>query len=258
MKKTVSHANIPELEPLLKNLPDIFEKEGRTIKKGRNELKIIEYEGIRLCVKSFNKVTAFNRLMYSWFRETKAQRSFRIAQKLLAKGIETPMPAGYTETSGPWGIADKSYYVSLYHEHDFLLKDVLKGKHADAKNIINDFARFMGKKVHPAGIWHNDMSNGNVLISCYQNNYSFALIDLNRIKFKSKILPSQGLRNLKRLNGGTIQMALLAQQYAIVTEKDPRRFVFRLFGNQLAFESFRRQTKRILHALDPTRKKSVI
>ena len=92
MEKIVFHTNISDLESLMRNLPEIFEKEGKTIKNDRNEIKIIEYRGIRLCVKSFNKVTAFNRLMYSWFRDTKAKRSYKTAKKLISLGINTPTP----------------------------------------------------------------------------------------------------------------------------------------------------------------------
>ena len=104
MQRITYHTNIPELKDFMQNLPDIFNTEGKTIKSGRNKIKIIEYGGVPLCVKSFIKVSIFNRIMYSWFRATKAKRSFQIAEKLIKKGIQTPFPMGYAEVTGKGSI----------------------------------------------------------------------------------------------------------------------------------------------------------
>lgn len=255
MQRIISHTNIPELKDFMETLPHVFHKEGQTIKSGRNEIKIIEYGGVPLCVKSFIKVTAFNRLMYSWFRATKAKRSFQIAVKLIKKGIPTPFPMGYTEVRGKGGVVRKSFYVSAFMEHKWRLSDVLPENHPEGQRIISEYARFMAQRVHPEGIWHKDMSNGNVLINRFRGGYSFALIDLNRIRFKKKISPKKGVYNLRRHSADTMQTALLAEQYALASREDPGEFVFRLFRSQLSFASRRKRSKKILHSLNPLRKK---
>jgi len=251
MPRIIYHTNIPELKDFMENLPDIFNTEGKTIKSGRNKIKIIEYGGVPLCVKSFIKVSAFNRIMYSWFRATKAQRSFQIAEKLIKKGIPTPFPMGYAKVVGKGGMVRTSFYVSAFLEHKWTLGDILPEEHPEGKQIISEYARFMAKKVHPSGIWHKDMSNGNVLINRYRGGYSFALIDLNRIKFKKKNTPEDGLHNLRRHTAGNLQTTILGEQYALACNRDPKKFVYRLFRSQVTFASRRKRSKKILHSLNP-------
>ena len=106
-----------DMEPFLRALPTTFDANGKTIKDQRNEIKIVEYDTLKLCIKSFNRVTAFNRYMYSWFRASKANRSYIVARRLEQAGIQTPQPVGYVEVYGKGHILQKSYYVSLYLDH---------------------------------------------------------------------------------------------------------------------------------------------
>ncbi|MFO7999989.1 MAG: lipopolysaccharide kinase InaA family protein [Marinilabilia sp.] len=254
MQKVVYHTNTPDFKHIMLNLPEVFAKEGTTIKDGRNEIKVIEKGGMRFCVKYFKKVSRVNLLVYSWFRHTKAKRSYQTAEMLLRLDVGTPFPIGYAEVKDKWGIVRQSYYVSLCQDYDWLLSDALDGGIPEEKDILSAYAQFMALKVHPAGIWHKDMTPGNVLINRKNDHYTFALVDLNRIRIKNRISPSQGIRNMKRLKGGTMQLAYVAEQYALAAKEDPKNFIFRFFGHQLAFLNKRRKTKKILHALDPTRK----
>ncbi|MFW6202813.1 MAG: lipopolysaccharide kinase InaA family protein, partial [Marinilabilia sp.] len=195
MPKVVFHTHIPELKHFMEDLPRIVDEEGTTIKTGRNEIKIIERGGVQFCVKAFNKVAALNILMYSWFRQTKAKRSFLTARALLQRGIETPMPIGYTEVIGGGKIVRQSFYVSLYQNFDWHLADALQRDHPEEQAITAAYGRFMAEKVHPAGIWHKDMSTGNIMINRNRGKYAFSIVDLNRICFKKKISPAAGMYN---------------------------------------------------------------
>ncbi len=251
------HLAIPGLENFMQNLPEIFREQGTTIKNHRNEIKIIEHQNYNLCVKAFNKVTVFNRYMYSWFRATKAKRSYETAEILIRKGINTPEPVGYYEETGKWGIMRKSYYVSFCQEYDWLLADVFEKEIPEEKNILTDFAGFLATKLHPEGIWHNDLSSGNVLINRNpDNSYSFSIIDLNRIKFRKHISHARGIRNLKRLTSDPIQLAYLAKQYATSCHENESIYILRLISSNLLLFSYRRHSKRILHSLKPRRKTS--
>ncbi|WP_462318423.1 lipopolysaccharide kinase InaA family protein [Marinilabilia sp.] len=246
-------SHIPGLEDFLKNLPIYFEKEGITLKKGRNEIKIFDYGDFRLCVKAFKKVTLFNRMMYSWFRKTKAQRSYEIAEKLLSKGIDTPLPLGYTIVTGKWRILRVSFYVSIFNEDDFTLSEVFSDLHfADKEKILREYAEWMALNIHSKGILHEDMSAGNVLIRKSEDgHFSFSLIDLNRIKIKKQISHRKGLRNLRKINNRPSVLAFLAEHYAQVSKGDPGRYAFSLIGSQLLFSNMRRLTKSFLHCLVP-------
>lgn len=255
VQKVRFHTDISDLMHFMENLPYTFREEGTTIKNARNEIKIINYGGVDMCVKAFNKVTVFNRFMYSWFRSTKAERSYNLAKLLLEKGIDTPCPLGYVEVKGRWGILKTSFYVSLYQRYDFMLSDIIKGEHPEAKEILGGFARFMATKVHPAGIWHGDLSTGNVLINKNSlKNYSFSMIDLNRIKVKKRITPRKGIRNLQKLTNRPVYLSIMGEEYALASKNDPLMFAYSLIGSHIATSLRRRRVKRFLRIFKPKKK----
>lgn len=240
------------LESFFKSLPTTFDDNGETIKEGRNEIKVIEYDNLKLCIKSFNKVTVFNRYMYSWFRATKAKRSYNVALRLKELGINTPQPVGYVEVYGKWGVMKKAYYISLYYEHQFDMSDVLEESIDCQEKILTSFASEMATVVHPAGAWHNDLNGGNILINkTGEDEWSFSFIDLNRLGFKSFILPVKGLSNLKKMTNKPVALALLAEQYAIESHKNPRFYSLLLQRNNFRFSVRRFLIKRGLGVFKP-------
>lgn len=244
-----------ELKSFLKSLPATFESNGETLKDDRNEIKIIQSGEHKLCVKSFNKVTAFNRLMYSWFRGTKAKRSYSVARRLQQLGIDTPQPVGYVEVYGQWHIIQKAFYISLYLDHQYDMKDVLESNIDCQEIILSSFAQHMAAVVHPAGAWHNDLSPGNVLINSKgDNEWKFSFIDLNRLTFKRRIPPVQGLANLKKLTIDPVTLALLADQYAIEAERNPRLYSLLLQRRNLQFSIRRFFIKKVLGVFKPRKR----
>ena len=246
------------LQGFLKSLPVTFDEIGETLKNDRNQIKVIEYENLKLCIKSFKRVTVFNRFMYSWFRPTKAKRSYKVACRLEDYGISTPQPVGYIEVYDKWHILRKAYYVSLYLDYDFDMKDVLDKTIDCQEKILSSFAREMATVVHPAGAWHNDLSQGNVLINKLgDDEWRFSFIDLNRMTFRHHILPVKGLFNLKKLTDNPVAIALMAEHYAIHAEKSPRLYSLLLLRNNLYFSVRRFYIKRVLGMFKPRRKKEL-
>src|SRR5690554_2325297 len=86
-----------EIEKHFSTIQKWFPEEGSTIYKIRNEIKVIELEGHRLCVKAFAPANPINRIVYAWLRKSKAKRSFLNAFKLQKLGIETPEPLAWLE-----------------------------------------------------------------------------------------------------------------------------------------------------------------
>lgn len=253
--KTKVNPDFSGLEDFMKSLPSVFENKGETIKDDRNEIKIIHQDELKLCVKSFKRVTVFNRFMYSWFRGTKAKRSYKIALHLEEVGINTPKPVGYVEVYGKWNIMEKAFYVSLYQEHDFDISKVLDKGIARQESILSSFAEYMALIVHPAGAWHNDLSQSNVLINENKaNDWTFSFIDLNRMEFKKRISPAKGLSNLNKLTNEPIPLVLMAEQYALATNKSPRFFSYLLLRSNLFFYYKRFYTKKALSIFKPRKK----
>ena len=238
-------------------LPATFANNGETLKDERNEIKIIENGEHKLCIKSFNKVTAFNRYMYSWFRASKAKRSYKVARRLEKSGIQTPQPVAYVEVYGRWHILEKAYYVSLYLDHLYDMKDIL-GRTIDCKErVLSSFACEMATVVHPAGAWHNDLSPGNVLINpvgADGEDWSFSFIDLNRLSFRRHISPTEGLINLKKISSNPVALALMAEHYAIAANRNPRLFSLILQRDNLHFSIRRFFTKKVLGVFKPRKR----
>ena len=245
-----------QIKGFIKSLPTTFKAEGKTLKNDRNEIKVIEHNGIKLCIKSFKKVTVFNRFMYSWFRGTKAERSYKTARRLEKHGINTPQPVGYIEVYGNWHILKEAYYISLYLDYDYDMGDVLNKTIDFQEKVLSEFAKEMASVVHPAGAWHNDLSKGNVLINRLgDNEWSFSFIDLNRLVFRRRILPIRGIANFKRMTNDSVALALIAEHYAIEADKNTRLYSLRLQRKNLYFTVRRFYIKRVLRVFKPKTKK---
>ena len=78
------------LKESFEHIQSIFMSDDHTIHKARNELKIIELDGIKTVVKSFKIPHLLNRIVYTFFRRSKAYKSYHNALRLQSLGISTP------------------------------------------------------------------------------------------------------------------------------------------------------------------------
>ena len=210
--KMLINAEYQNLEDFLKRLPVIFEQEGKSIYKSRNELKIFEQDGLSLNVKRYRKPIWVNRVAYTFFRKSKARRAYENALTLLEKGFETPMPVAYLEMKES-GILKDSYFVALHCPYKRLFREFADGSSIDGREeIIQSFGVLLAR-LHEANIFHLDLSVGNILFDKLQDGYHFSLVDLNRMKFK-KIQLKDGCQNFERLRGSDDFFILLAKIYA--------------------------------------------
>ncbi|HEY5511842.1 MAG TPA: hypothetical protein VIK10_12545 [Prolixibacteraceae bacterium] len=200
------------LEDWLAKLPEHFQNGGVSIFKDRNEVKVFNEMGFELNIKSFKVTHLINRFAYIYFRGSKAARSFLNAVRLLASGASTPEPVAYVECLS-MGILGRSYYISLQYLHDFTLRDVLDYEIPDRQNILTQWVHFTWLHLHKNGIFHLDYSPGNTLIRKEGEQYQFAIVDLNRMKF----LPvdfGKGIQNFRQLHTDEETIRLIATQYA--------------------------------------------
>ena len=72
-------------------------KEYKIIKNERNTLKIVKIRGKKLVVKSFKTPNFIKRIIYTFFRKSKARRSYEYAKILSTQNIKTPQPVAYYE-----------------------------------------------------------------------------------------------------------------------------------------------------------------
>jgi len=207
------------LKPFIETLHQDFSKKGTSIYKGRNEIRVFEYEGLKLNVKSFKIPHFINKVAYAYLRGSKATHSFEYAIKIRDCGAETPEPVACVEL---WkgGLFNCSYYVSLHHQYDFTIRDLIGFDFPDKENILKQFAVFTYEKLHKNGIHHLDYSRGNILIQKRENQqYDFSIVDINRMKFE-KMDYIKGLKNFSQIWANEDELAIVAREYARINNKN--------------------------------------
>ncbi len=247
MLSYILNPNFGELEEILPRISHIFANSGTTIYKIRNEVKVIEINGLKLCVKSYGKPNIINRFAYAYIRDSKAKRSYYNAFKLKEMGVATPEPVCWIEDRNQRGFINRSYYISLYKEHDFTLAKVFNHDLPGKETIIRDFANYACNVLHKQGIRHLDLGQGNVLVNRIKNGYAFCLVDINRIQFNSTKTRRNGFSNLRRLGGTPIEMSMLANYYAEAKNQNPVWGIIQLSFYKLRFQKFR-SLKKIITA----------
>jgi len=196
---------------------DTFPDGGITLKEGaRNTLKIYDIDGLKINIKSFKIPNALNKIVYRFFRKSKAQRSFEYANKLLSKGVGTPAPIAFIEESN--GVAfKKSFYISEHLEPDLTFRKLIREPdYPDGENILRQFTAFT-YKLHENGILFKDHSPGNTLIKSNGKDYNFYLVDLNRMDFKVLSFEER-IKNFSRLTPKKEMVAVMSDEYAKLTD----------------------------------------
>ena len=207
--------------PFIQRLPEAFAQgEGELLYKGRNELRLMRYQGVELVVKSFQIPNWINRVAYGLLRSSKAQHSFEYAERLQQLGIGTPQPVGYyTERKGLF--FHRSYYVSLRSTCPYTFADLLRQPFQEEEAIMRAIARTTAH-LHNQGLLHKDYSRGNILFALTPQGVRVEIIDLNRIRFK-QIGWEEGCRNFERLPLSERMLTTLTTAYAQARGFDERQ-----------------------------------
>jgi hypothetical protein len=227
-----SGLELPDLERAIARLIDPGAAT-KTLHWGRNYLYLTRCETasgpIEVVVKQFRDGGLRDR----WRRRrsgSKAAKSWRIAQAMIAAGVATPEPLLLIESRCAGG---PSFYVCRYLaggvEARYVLRAANDGRLAELFPGVDLplFLRQLGgfvRRLHDAGFWHRDLSSGNVLvrgleaaggdrateaaaaveaveaIGAVHSHYDFSLVDLNRARRRGRLSLSQRARDLSRLN----------------------------------------------------------
>lgn len=199
------------LQSQIENIPKQFEKEGEVVYDGRNVLKRACVEGIDIVVKSFKKPHLVNRFVYSYFRKSKAARSYFYSMEIMRSGFGTPEPVAMIEQS-VCGLLSHSYYVCRYDDGE-TVRSLMSEAVAGNEDKLKAFARFT-VDLHDAGILHLDYSPGNILIHSIEHKYRFSLVDVNRMQILSKIDCDIVCRNMCRLCTSREVLTYIMAEYA--------------------------------------------
>lgn len=186
-----------------------FEQQKKNIHKARNELKVINFNEIDTIVKSFKIPNMINKIIYTYFKDTKAKKSYEYSLKI---GDFTPKPISYIEFYKN-GFLQNSYFISEKFDYDFTIREPLLDKDfQDKKRILEAFAMFTFE-LHQNNIFHQDYSPGNILIKKENENYIFKIVDINRMKFISLDI-NQRLKNFAKLWIKDEDLIVIIKQYS--------------------------------------------
>jgi serine/threonine protein kinase len=198
------------IERIIDKIPENFSSQGIVIHSGRNVVKSFNEGEITFTAKYFKKITLVNRLIFATVRKSKARRSYEHSELLLKKGINTPEPVAYINCYR-YGLLFKSFYVSTYCNFNPLSK-LIAMQISESEEGLRAFARFT-YKLHSSGILHNDYTIKNILYSEYKGEYTFSLIDNNRMRFR-KYSYSRRIKDLERLKIPVDKLGIIAAEYA--------------------------------------------
>ncbi|MFV8375577.1 lipopolysaccharide kinase InaA family protein [Flavobacterium sp. LB1P71] len=186
----------------------------------RNLIKLFVLENRMVNVKSFKIPHLINKVVYKYFRKSKARRSFEYATALLEKGIGTPQPIAYFEKHNWMGL-NNSFYISEHLQAELTFRElVLDPDYPDHENILRQFTKFTFD-LHEKGIEFLDHSPGNTLIKKgLQNQYEFFLVDLNRMNFHEVMDFNSRMKNFHRLTPKIEMLTIMSEEYARLYHKE--------------------------------------
>ncbi|HIO96028.1 MAG TPA: hypothetical protein EYG67_04330 [Campylobacterales bacterium] len=203
----------------VKNIRTYFnQSSNETIFQKRNTIKRIEFEGKKYIVKSFKKPHIINKVIYGFFRKSKAKKSYLNSIKI---SDFTPAPIAYIEFK-KFHLLENSYFISEPFDYDFTIRKALTNQnHPNKDKIYKAFAKFTNQ-LHKRGILHLDYSPGNILIKEHEGGYKFKIIDVNRMQFKELTLDER-LENFAKLWATDKDLTIIIQEYAKINNIDEKR-----------------------------------
>lgn len=215
MKMLFSEKYKPQKRAIL-DILDSFEKRGENLGRGdRNVIKIFSLGNEKINVKSFKVPNLINKIVYNFFRKSKAARSFEHATYLIKHGIGTPYPIAYLEESNSLFFG-KSYYISQQLEADCTFRALIENpNYPNREQILREFTAFT-HTLHENQILFKDHSPGNTLIKKNGNHFDFFLVDLNRMEFKNLSFDER-IKNYSRLTSKKEMVEIMSDEYAKIT-----------------------------------------
>ena len=148
------------LRDFTERLPELFDREGEVLHAGRNTIKAFEAEGERLVVKRFKRPNLLRAVIYTFFRRSKARRSYEHAVRLRALGVDSPEPVAWSEYRRN-GLITETYFVSRRSDYTPLTAATERFPTSDSLPVLEAFARFT-VRLHEKGICHEDFNQTNI------------------------------------------------------------------------------------------------
>ncbi|HAH55091.1 MAG TPA: lipopolysaccharide kinase [Flavobacterium sp.] len=214
-----------------------FLTEGNLIVKGsRNIIKSNFLGDEKVNIKFFQKPGIFKSIIYSFFRITKAKRSFDYANYLINNNILTPFPIAYIENRNILGLLKDSYYICSQIDYDFTIRELIHDPLFPERNIILEQFTAFTFKMHQAKVNFLDHSPGNTLVVKKDSGqYDFYLIDLNRMNFRNLSIEER-MDNFKKMWLSKTMVKVIAKAYAKLSNEPEEKLNAILLQKTIQFK----------------------
>jgi len=218
MKYNIYNKTNDKFKEFTLNIQKYFQASSNSIHKARNEIKIVEFENKSLTIKAFKIPNIINKIAYSFFRTSKAKKSYDNSVKI--KNF-VPEPISYIEFYN-FGLLNNSYFISENFKYDFTIREpLIDDIYNDKESIFKQFAKFTFE-LHENDILHLDYSPGNILIKKEDNKYIFKIVDINRMQFKILSLEDR-LRNFAKLWAKDDDLKTIVIEYSKLINEDEQK-----------------------------------
>lgn len=245
MKKVV-HPEYADHKSTIEHAIANFNEIGQRVGRGkRNTLKRIVMDDWSINVKAFKLPDPFKSFIYRYLRQSKARRSYEYALRLISKGIGTPHPIAYIEERQMSGLG-RSFYVCEHIDDAITIRTITENPaYPEREKILRQFAAFT-LKLHSEQILFLDHARGNTLIKKKANgDYSFYLVDLNRMKFNASMGFERRMKNFARLTVSDEMLAVISDEYAKLAGMEPENAFERMTYH--SHKNFRRIARQKRH-----------
>lgn len=194
-------------------IPAIFDTDGETLYQGRNTVKRFMNGNDEWIVKRYKRPFFLQRLIYTFFKKSKAERAYLYARILLDKGIDTPEGIAYIEEK-KYGLIRDCYFISTACNYPTVYP-LLGGSDDYDRHFADSLADFF-VRMHEKGVLHGDPNLNNILFHRDEKgNFRFVVIDTNRSVFKPSPTMQECLHNLMRVTHNRVLLRYLITHYAI-------------------------------------------
>ena len=212
------HSKYKNIRKDIENIPNGNYENVHTICNKRNTVEIIKIQQHTFVLKKYKSPNLANRIIYTFFRKSKAQHAYENALKILRRGIRTPFPVAFIEIKKK-NIFKTGYFISEYMNYP-TLEEWKNNTTEEDKNIKKDFIDFT-IDLHKKNILPLDYNPKNIFIikNTENDHYEFALTDINRAKFNNISTYRDPMRSFE-------QLGLKKQQlFSIVIEYTQKRYL---------------------------------
>ena len=236
------HPKFEFLKDYIENIPLTFESLPHVLYRDRNVIKTDEVSKVKLVIKSYGRIYLTNRIRYSFFHPSKAERAYKNGLRLLVEGFLTPEPVAFIECF-KGRLLRESYFITLHSDFTPLASIISDGPDALIKDLVG-FAH----QLHRHGIYHMDFSMGNVLCKKQNDHFQFSLVDNNRMEFR-KFNYSKGLKTFKRLGLNNAQLTDVAKEYSRLEKKNENRTIQQILDivrRHQRLDRLRKQAKKMV------------